>query len=101
MELIAFANILFISLVGTRSASGLITKNSAVDAFRRAGEEGRSAPSLGSYRLRSLAIISIPFLRFDRYPTANNPIDVPTDASNHQVSIDTQIAYFLRYINEE
>lgn len=65
------------------------------------GRERRErAPSLvSSFAFRSLAIISIPFLRFDRYPTANNPIDVPTDASNQEVSIDTQIAYFLSYIN--
>lgn len=40
-------------------------------------------------------------MRFDRYPTANNPIAVPTDASNQEVSIDTQIAHFLRHINLE
>lgn len=45
--------------------------------------------------------LSIPFLRFDRYPTANNPIAVPTDAGNQEVSIDAQIAHFLRYINLE
>jgi hypothetical protein len=78
------------------SASGLVTKNSWVGAFR--GVRARARPVLGLASFTRY-YLSIPFLRFDRYPTANNPIAVLTGTSNQEIWTDVQIAHFSWYIN--
>lgn len=72
----------------------LMIKNSLVGAFQhgdvRAGAQGVLGFVFCWFVLHYLG----PFLCFDRYPTANNSIDVPTNEINREDLIEFKLQFF-------